>query len=75
MRLTISRRWVSEGFSDNFSFGDAWVPTISFFGDDISRINSPYDTIEFINPALLGDAAVLVLDLLAALEDLQCRCR
>ncbi len=75
VRLTIIRRWVSEGFSDNFSFGDAWVPTISFFGDDTSRINSPYDTIEFINPALLGDAAVLVLDLLAALEDLQCGCR
>ena len=65
----------SEGFSDNFSFGDVWVPTIFFFGDDTSRINSPDDTIEFINPALLGDAAVLILDLLASLEDLQCRCR
>ena len=73
--LRIGRRWVSEGFSDNFSFGDAWVQTISFAGGDISRINSPYDTIEFINPALLGDTAVLVLDLLASLEDLQCGCR
>ena len=73
--LTISRRWVSEGFSDNFSFGDAWVPSIFFYGDDKSRINSPYDTIEFINPALLGDAAVLVLDLLVSLKNLQCGCR
>jgi len=73
--LTIIRRWFSGGFSDNFSFGDAWVPTIFFSGDDISRINSPYDTIEFINPALLGDAVVLVLDLLVSLEDLQCGCR
>ena len=73
--LTIGRRWISGGFSDNFSFGDAWVPTIFFSGDDTSRINSPGDTIEFINPALLGDAALLVLDLLASLEDLQCGCR
>ena len=73
--LTIIRRWFSGGFSDNFSFADAWVPTIFFSGDDKSRINSPYDTIEFINPALLGDTTVLVLDLLAALEDLQCGCR
>ena len=73
--LTIGRRWLSGGFSDNFSFGDAWVPTIFFSGNDKSRINSPDDTIEFINPALLGDTAVLVLDLLASLEDLQCRCR
>ncbi len=75
VRLTIIRRWLSGGFSDNFSFADAWVPTIFFAGDDTSRINSPDDTIEFINPALLGDTAVLVLDLLASLEDLQCRCR
>ena len=73
--LTIIRRGTSGGYSDNFYFGDAWVPTISFSGNDKSRINSPGDTIEFINPALLGDAAVLVLDLLASLEDLQCRCR
>ncbi|MYC93532.1 MAG: M28 family peptidase [Caldilineaceae bacterium SB0661_bin_32] len=73
--LTIIRRWFSGGFSDYFSFADAWVPTIFFSGDDKSRINSPYDTIEFINPALLGDAALLVLDLLVSLEDLQCGCR
>ena len=74
--LTIIKRWFSSGgFSDNFSFANAWIPTIFFSGDDISRINGPYDTIEFINPALLGDAAVLVLDLLASLEDFQCGCR
>jgi len=73
--LTTSRRGTSGGYSDNFYFGYAWIPTISFAGDDISRINSPDDTIEFINPALLGDAAALVLDLLASLEDLQCGCR
>ena len=75
VRLTITRRLPSGAFSDDFIFGDAWVPTIFFIGNDTSRINSPYDTIEFINPALLGDTAVLVLDLLASLEDLQCGCR
>ena len=73
--LTTSRRWFSGGFSDYFSFADAWIPTISFSGDDISRINSPYDTIAFVNPALLGDATVLILDLLASLEEVQCGCR
>ena len=75
VRLTTFRRRTSGGYSDNFSFGDAWVPTIFFYGDDKSRINSPYNTIEFINPALLGDAAVLILDLLVSLENLQCGCR
>ena len=69
------RRRTSGGYSDNFSFRYAWLSTIFFSGNDKSRINSPDDTIEFINPALLGDTAVLVLDLLASLEDLQCRCR
>ncbi|MCY3991853.1 MAG: M28 family metallopeptidase [Caldilineaceae bacterium] len=73
--LTTSRRGTSGGYSDNFYFGYAWIPTISFAGNDMSRINSPDDTIEFINPALLGDAAVLVLDLLASLEEMQCGCR
>ena len=48
----------------------AEIPTIYFFGNDKSRINTRGDTIEFINPVLLGDTAVLVLDLLASLEDM-----
>ena len=36
----------------------------------MSRINTRGDTIESINPVLLGDTAVLILDLLASLEDL-----
>lgn len=38
--------------------------------NDMSRINTRGDTIEFINPVLLGDTAVLILNLLASLEDL-----
>jgi len=69
------RRKIDERGSDEKSFRYAWLSTIFFSGNDKSRINGPDDTIDFINPALLGDAAVLVLDLLASLEDLQCRCR
>ena len=48
----------------------AEIPVINFVGNDKSRINTRGDTIEFINPALLGDTGVLVLDLLASLEDM-----
>ena len=69
----VSYTSISEGYSgsDHFSFKyDAEIPIISFFSNDKSRINTRDDTIEFINPVLLGDAALLVLDLLASLEDL-----
>ena len=62
--------WNISGSSDEAVFRYRGVPTIRFFGNDTSRINTRGDTIEFINPALLGDTAVLVLDLLASLEDL-----
>ncbi len=64
---------ISEGYSgsDHFSFKyDAEIPTISFYSNDKSRINTRSDTIEFINPVLLGDMVVLVLELLASLENL-----
>ncbi len=62
--------WGISGSSDEAVFRYRGVPTIYFFGNDKSRINTRDDTIEFINPVLLGDAALLVLDLLASLEDL-----
>lgn len=62
--------WNISGSSDEAVFRYRGVPTIYFFGNDTGRVNSPDDTIEFINPALLGDTALLVLDLLASLEDL-----
>ena len=69
----VSYTSINEGYSgsDHFSFRyDAEIPTISFFSNDESRINTRSDTIEFINPVLLGDMVVLVLELLASLEDL-----
>ena len=60
------------GRSDHSIFKhDAGVPVIGFYGNDMSRINRPGDTIEFINPVLLGDMVVLILELLASLEDMQ----
>ncbi len=69
----VSYTSINEGYSgsDHFSFKyDAEIPTISFYSNDKSRINTRGDTIEFINPVLLGDMVALVLELLASLEDL-----
>ena len=56
--------------SDHASFRDAWVPVIYFHSDDSSRIHTPQDTLEYVNPTLLGDVATLTLDLLESLESL-----
>jgi aminopeptidase YwaD len=60
--LGVSARGTSG--SDHANFREAWVPVIFFRSDDLSRINSPADTMEHINPRLLGDATALTLDLL-----------
>ena len=62
--------WNISGSSDEAVFRFRGVPTIYFFGNYTARANTQGDTIEFINPKLLGDAALLVLNLLASLEDL-----
>ena len=67
--VTVSRG-LRGGSSDHASFREAWVPVIFFHADDTSRIHTPQDTVEFINPSLLGDTASLVLDLLESLDDL-----
>ena len=68
--LTVGRGFRGGG-SDHASFRDVGVSAIFFYGDDLSHINSPKDTMEYINPDLLGDTAILVLDLLESLENLQ----
>ena len=67
--LALSRR-SGQGGSDHANFRDAWVPVLFFLSDDLSRINSPADTMEHINPTLLGDATALVLDLLENVDQL-----
>ena len=65
---TGSRR--GSGGSDHVNFRNAWVPIIYFLADDLSRINTPADTMEHINPDLLGNVTALVLDLLENAADL-----
>ncbi len=68
--VTFSQR-LRGGSSDHASFRDAWVPVIFFHSDDMSRIHTPEDTLEFINPGLLGDTAALALDLIESLDVLR----
>jgi len=60
----------ARGSSDHRPFREAWVPIIYFQADDLHRINSPADTMEHINPQLLGDVTALVLDLLENADQL-----
>ena len=55
--------------SDHSSFRAAGVPVAFFLADDLSRINSPDDDLEFVKPELMGAAAALGLALLDALAD------
>ena len=57
-------RW---GGSDHASFRDAEVATLFLIGDDLSRINSPEDDIEFVRRELMGAAAALALESVAQL--------
>ena len=57
-------RW---GGSDHASFRDAEVATLFLIGDDLSRINSPEDGIEFVRRELMGAAAALALESVAQL--------
>jgi aminopeptidase YwaD len=59
-----------QGGSDHANFRNAWVPTIFFRADDLSRINTPADTMEHVNRSLPGQAAALVLDLLENVDTL-----
>ena len=60
--LSVSRG--GRGGSDHANFREAWVPVVFFVSDDLSRINSPADTMEHINPDLLGETTGLIMDLL-----------
>ena len=58
------RRGISGGTSDFASFQVAGVPFLMFYGDDFSRIHSELDTIEFVQPELLGGATAIATALL-----------
>jgi len=52
------------GSSDHASFAQADIPVVVFFSQDFSRIHTSDDTLEHVNPRLLGDAVRLALALL-----------
>ena len=70
MDIALSVRRGGQGGSDHANFRAAWVPVVFFVGDDLSRINTPADTMEHVNPRLVGDATVLTLDLLENIANL-----
>ena len=53
--------------SDHAPFREAGVPVLFVLADDLSRINSPRDNIEFINPNRMGEAVSVVLNAIDAL--------
>ena len=52
--------------SDHMSFAAAGIPVITFVTEDFSRLHTPQDRIDFVDPSLLGDAAGVALALLEA---------
>ena len=60
----IRRRDLPGGDSDHTSFARQGIPVLMFTAPDFSRIHTPNDTLEFINPKLLTDSARLALGVL-----------
>ena len=53
--------------SDHASFRAAGIPAVFFFGSEFSRIHTPNDGIEFVDPELLGQATTLGLETVTSL--------
>ena len=53
--------------SDHATFREAGVPVLFVLADDLSRINSPRDNIEFVNPNRMGEAVAVALNAIDAL--------
>ena len=60
----IRRRALDGGDSDHTSFARQGIPVLMFTAPDFSRIHTPNDTMEFVEPKLLGDSARLALEIL-----------
>ena len=61
------RQCRGRGGSDHASFAAVGIPNIFFSSNDFSRLHTPEDTLESINPQLLGDTVRLALSLLDTL--------
>lgn len=58
------RRGLRGGGSDHATFAREGIPVLMFTSPDFSRLHTPNDTLEFVEPRLLGDSARLALALL-----------
>ena len=68
MGAPITMRGGGWASSDHAPFEEVGIPTLFLSSSDISLINSPEDTMEYINPDLIGYAAeigVAMVDWLA----------
>ena len=54
--------------SDHVPFQDAEIPALLLFGPDVSRIHTPEDRLEFVQPQLLGGAYLIALAILQSQE-------
>ena len=61
-------RGISGGTSDFASFQNSGVPFLMFYGDDLTRIHSDRDTIEFVQPELLESAVSAAVTLIQSLK-------
>ena len=61
------RQSSGRGGSDHASFAAVGIPNIFFSSNDFSRLHTPEDTLEFVDPQLLGDTVRLALTLLYTL--------
>ena len=66
--IATRRSFSLEGASsDHAPFQRAGIPFVFFLADDVSRIHTPEDTLEFVQPELMGNSAALGIALLDSL--------
>jgi Zn-dependent M28 family amino/carboxypeptidase len=59
---------IQGGSSDFAPFESAGIPFLFFLASDFSRIHTAGDTLDHIDPAVLGTAAAVAIDVLAGLS-------
>ena len=68
--ISVRRRFnLGNATSDHASFQEAGIPVIFFLADDISRIHTPEDRLQFVQPELMGGSAIIGIALLDTLVE------
>ncbi len=65
--LIMREQGLDGASSDHAPFRERGVPVMFILADDLSRINSPRDNIEFVNPNRMGETVAVVLNAIHAL--------